>query len=89
MMKTGKRKGAAALPVPVSPGPAGARRGAVPPCVPCGTTGSGTRVPLQLPDGEWIVMCQDGHECAVRYRKGTSPASYAAALRGEILGVAP
>jgi hypothetical protein len=46
-------------------------------------------VPLQIEGGEWIIVCHDGHACAERYRQGASPESYAAGLRGEILGVAP
>ncbi len=75
--------------VPVIPGPEGAKRGPVPPCVACKTTGSGTRVPLLIGPDEAVIVCHDGHECAVRYRGGMSPASYGAALRGELLGVAP
>lgn len=82
------RAGKAAVPV-VVPGPGGITRGPVPPCVPCGAAGGVIRVPMILPDGEAIVVCLDGHECAKRYRRGASPASYAAALRGEILGVSP
>lgn len=60
----------------------------VPPCTACGTTGSGTRVPMPIAGGETIIVCHDGHECAVRYRGGVSPETYAAGLRGELLGVA-
>ena len=86
MQKLGKRWA-----VPVIPGPDGARAATlpIPACVACGTTGSGIRVPLLLADGSAIVVCLDGQQCAVRYRAGTSPESYAAALRGEILGVTP
>jgi hypothetical protein len=86
MLKLGKRWESP----PVIPGPDGATRPrTVPACVPCGTTGSGTRVPLQIEGGEWIIVCHDGHACAERYRQGASAESYAAGLRGEILGVAP
>lgn len=83
------RKGKPPASEPVVPGPDGARRGDIPPCVPCGASGGVLRVPMILPDGEAIVVCLDGHECAKRYRRGASPASYAAGLRGEILGIAP
>jgi hypothetical protein len=46
------------------------------------------RVPAVL-EGVVAVLCLDGHECALRYRDGTSPESYAAGLRGELLAVAP
>jgi hypothetical protein len=82
---TGKAK--SPLPVPVSPGPQGARQGVPTPCVACGTT-HGTIVPVEV-EGEWVTCCKDAAGCANRYRNGTSPASYASALRGEILGVAP
>lgn len=70
--------------VPVVPGP-----GDVPPCVACDATGGVIRVPMIIEGGGAVVVCLDGHECAKRYRKGASPASYGAALRGELLGVAP
>lgn len=54
----------------------------VPPCVACGTTGSAVRVPLLVDDGSEsalaLVVCQDGHECGIRYRHGVSPEAYAA-----------
>jgi hypothetical protein len=40
-------------------------------------------------DGIELALCLDFAGCAARYRGGTSPSSYAAALRGELLGVAP
>lgn len=36
-----------------------------------------------------VVLCVDAPACCDRYRGHTSPESYAAALRGELLGVAP
>ena len=79
--------GAPAGPV-VVPGPAGATVGIIPSCVACGSDRT-TRVPVLLGDGSCGVACADAHGCAVRYRAGASPASYAAGLRGEILAVAP
>lgn len=73
---------------PVVPGPDGATRGEPPACVACKAS-TVTRVPFIAEGGEAIVVCLDPVECTKRYRKGASPASYAAALRGEILGVAP
>jgi hypothetical protein len=73
---------------PVVPGPDGATPAAIPPCLACGSS-TVLRVPAVLEDGSAAVVCHDGGECAKRYRGGASPASYAAALRGEILGVAP
>lgn len=75
--------------VPVVPGPDGARRGSIPRCVACNVDGGVIRVPMIIEGGEAIVVCLDGHECAKRYRRGASPASYGAALRGELLGIAP
>lgn len=72
----------------VVPGPDGAAPGVIPPCVACGSS-TVTRVPAVLEDGDAAVVCLDGHECAKRYRRGASPASYGAALRGELLAVAP
>lgn len=82
-------KGGKAPTVPVVPGPDGATRGDAPPCVACEAAGDVIRVPILLADGSCAVVCLDGHECGKRYRRGASPSSYAAALRGEILGVAP
>lgn len=76
------------LSAPVIAGPDGATPGVIPPCVACGCS-TVLRVPAVLADGTAAVVCHDGHECAVRYRRGASPASYAAGLRGEILGIAP
>jgi hypothetical protein len=81
--------------IPVTPGPDGARPATlpIPACVACRTTGSGTRVPMLLaakPGGySAIVVCLDAVACAVRYRGGVSPETYAAGLRGELLAVAP
>ena len=74
--------------VPVVAGADGARQGEIPSCVACGSS-TVLRVPAVLEDGSAAVVCHDGHECAKRYRRGASPASYAAGLRGEILGVTP
>lgn len=74
--------------VPAVAGPDGATPGEIPPCLACGSS-TVLRVPAVLEDGSAAVVCQDGHECAKRYRRGASPASYAAGLRGEILGVTP
>ncbi len=71
----------------VVPGPEGATPGVVPACVACGCD-TVTRVPAVLAGGA-VVLCLDSGECAKRYRNGTSPESYAAALRGELLAVAP
>jgi hypothetical protein len=56
-------------------------------CVACGTT-DGVRVPAVLQAGA-VALCRDAGACCARYRRGVSPQTYAAALRGEILGVAP
>jgi hypothetical protein len=72
----------------VVPSPDGATPGIVPPCVACGSSAV-TRVPTLLGDGSCAVVCLDGTECAPRYRRGATPESYAAALRGEMLAVAP
>lgn len=74
--------------VVVVPGRDGARRGPVPPCDACGTNGSGTRIPAVL-EGVVMVLCFDAGACALRYREGASPESYAAALRGDLLAVTP
>jgi hypothetical protein len=47
-----------------------------------------TRIPVLLGDGSCGVVCSDAHGCAVRYRGGVSPESYAAELRGDILTAA-
>lgn len=85
-MKLGKGK---SLPVPVSPGPAGAERRPLPPCDACGTDADATRVPVVVGPDLVATLCRDAAACARRYRGGASPASYAAGLRGELLGVAP
>lgn len=72
----------------VVPGPDGARQREVPSCVACGSS-TVLRVPAVLEDGSVGIVCHDGHECAKRYRRGASPESYAAGLRGEILAVTP
>jgi len=72
----------------------GGRRAPVPatpvgvqPCVAC-TADRTTRIPVLLGDGSCSVVCSDAHGCAVRYRGGVSPESYAAELRGDILTAA-
>lgn len=75
---------------PYVPGPDGARRDVKPAvCAACGAPPklAGVRVPLRGFPGEWL--CEDACACTARYRQGTSPESYAAGLRGEILGVTP
>jgi hypothetical protein len=84
------RRAAGRAPVVVA-GPDGATPGVIPPCVACGCS-TVLRVPALVGaegDGYAIVVCHDAVECAKRYRRGASPESYAAALRGELLGVAP
>lgn len=56
-------------------------------CTACGTK-AGPREQIYV-DLVWLVVCTDPAECVERYRQGTSAESYAAALRGEILAVAP
>ncbi len=87
MVRLIKGRAAGRAPV-VVPGPDGATVGVIPPCIACGAT-TVTRVPAILADGATAVVCQDARECTARYRQGASPASYGAALRGELLAVAP
>lgn len=78
-------RGGSPPPVPVIAGADGARQGPVPPCVACGAD-SVTRVPAILGDGTAAVVCLDPVACTRRYRRGVSPANYAAAeLRGDLL----
>lgn len=72
---------------PIIAGPSGAKQGPVPPCAAC-RSDTVTRVPAVL-GTEGAVLCLDAAECCGRYRGGVSPASYGAALRGELLAVAP
>lgn len=75
--------------VPVVPGPEGAKRRPMPACDACSTDADATRC-LHVVGPDLVVMlCRNAAACARRYRRGASPESYAAALRGEILGVAP
>ena len=71
----------------VVPGPDGATPAAVPACVACGSS-TVIRVPVVLDEVGAAVVCLDATECAKRYRRGVSPESYAAELRGEILTAA-
>jgi len=56
-------------------------------CSACGSTTAPAA--HAVADGIELVLCLDFAGCAARYRSGTSPVSYAAALRGELLGLAP
>lgn len=59
----------------------------------CAACGRGDRNGVlrtrQVVDGVDMALCLDYFACAERYRGRVSPASYGAALRGEILAVAP
>jgi hypothetical protein len=71
----------------VVPGADGAVVLPPPACVACGSTTAARGV-----EGVSLLalmLCDDAAACARRYRLGTSPESYAAGLRGEILAVAP
>lgn len=57
-------------------------------CVACGTDVA-ARVPAVLGEIGAAVLCRDAAAGCARYRGGASPASYGAALRGELLAVAP
>jgi hypothetical protein len=72
------------LPTPVVPGREPAPTAA---CSACSADRT-TRV-REVRAGIELVLCLDAHGCCVRYRRSTTPESYAAALRGEILAVAP
>lgn len=77
-------------PVPVMPGPEGeqAAVAGIGPCQACGSRERPRR--LRWPDGDTLFpLCADFAACCRAYRNGASPESYAAGLRGEILGVAP
>lgn len=73
---------------PYVAGQDGARPGTLRACVACGAMAKtvGATVPLKGMDG-WV--CADFTACVVRYRQGVSPESFAAGLRGEILGITP
>lgn len=88
--------------VPVIPGPDGATTPAARPpedrrkwpraaaCSACGygdTNGVIRRVVIV--DRVLMSLCVDWSACTARYRRGTSPESYAAGLRGEMLAVSP
>lgn len=67
-------------------------RAAPPVTVPdaCSACGTSSAARLRACDGGIeLVLCTDADACCDRYRGHTSPESYAAALRGELLGVAP
>lgn len=72
---------------PVVPGPDGANRGPAPACDACGSDSANRTAGLL--EGIAAVLCVDACACALRYRRGVSPATYAAGLRGELLAVAP
>jgi hypothetical protein len=73
----------------VVPGPGGATPAPAPRCDACETDADPTRC-LHVVGPDLVVMlCRNAAACARRYRGGASPASYAAGLRGEILGVTP
>jgi len=74
--------------VPFVAGPAGITRGPIPPCIACGSDAA-PRELVALDKTASGMLCLNGHECAKRYRRGASPASYGLALRGELLAVAP
>lgn len=75
---------------PVVPGPDGAVQliaKTEAQCVACLNVSSATHI-------DWLGdmsarLCNDANACTNRYRDGVSPESYAAALRGELLAVAP
>lgn len=56
-------------------------------CDACGSTTA--PVARAVVDGIELAACLDFAGCCARYRFGTGPGTYAACLRGEILGVAP
>jgi hypothetical protein len=66
----------------------GAAPGKIPPCVACGCD-TVIRVPAVVGPDMAVVLCMDAANCTIRYRNGASPESYAAGLRGELLGVTP
>lgn len=68
--------------LPVVPGPP-AEPALNGPCVACGS-----RTAPRAFRGE-LLLCSDAPACGARYRDGTSPETYAAGLRGELLAVAP
>lgn len=73
----------AAPDVPVIPG----REPAPGTCEACGS--SHELAARTVIDGFDMTLCLDVGACAQRYRRGASPESYALALRGELLAVAP
>lgn len=77
--------------VPVVPGPDGAQAVGIAvvlgACDACGTR-SAARAKVAV-DMSVIVLCTDASACCDRYRGHVSPETYAAGLRGELLGVAP
>lgn len=72
---------------PVNPGPDGARKGSALKCNACGSQ-TANRAPRVVGRDIVAMLCVDAAECCKRYRRGASPESYAAALRGEILAAA-
>jgi hypothetical protein len=74
--------------VPVNPGPAGVQRKPLPPCDACATDADASRCMHVVGPDLVAVLCRDGAACCRRYRRGASPDSFAAGLRGEILGIA-
>jgi hypothetical protein len=78
---------------PVIPGPdrpAEPRRPVTPACSACGYGDpNGVLRRAVVVDRVRLIVCVDWSACTRRYRDGTSPQSYAAGLRGEILAVAP
>jgi hypothetical protein len=73
----------------VVPGAGGATRAPLPPCDACSTDADATRCLHVVGPDLVVLLCRDAAACARRYRGGASPESYAAGLRGEILGVTP
>lgn len=69
----------------VLPGLAG---GVLGPCDACGIREGAGRT-RKIVDREWLLLCDDAAACAKRYRRGVSPGTFAAGLRGELLAVAP
>lgn len=72
----------------IVPGAGGATQGPRPPCDACGTDADPTRCLHVVGPDLVVILCRDASACAHRYRKGVSPASYAAELRGDILTAA-
>lgn len=73
----------------VVPGPAGIERAERPNCDACETDADPTRTLHVVGPDLAVVLCRNAAACARRYRRGVSPETFAAGLRGELLAVAP